>query len=726
MNLSFLPCEPMPNKKTSSVKKVVRKATDSLSNQSIRATSVVSSAFPKSVREYWEQLDWGGLFEHFGNKTLQRGRNYAGDGNVQSLWVTKNGKNLLAVVVGTHDYKTRVTLEEGRRKNQFVPSSTCSCPVGSDCKHGVATIVRFLDFLVNNKPIPLCRELEDDTWEIVTENEKTKTMKIDFDEYDDDDSWEDDEHEWNDDDEPQVFVPKTFAKTNDLASDLEVKLNGKSSKELVAIILRLFNDYDNVREHFKQEAFAESVAKSGNIAKLVEKAIKLIDKAVDGVSYEHRRYGDCSALELNPVTEIIKQFGKFDDALAAVDRVARYLIKKGCRYADDTGAEDTSEINLVFDAMAKTLIASKTPPVSIILWAYEVSRIDEYDFGGYAFKTTIFDRAWPIKVWSGVADALLAKMYENIAENRDFETLRSIVETLDKASRQKEATDLLRTEAVHIRKYEMLVDRLIEFAFLDEAEKIAWEQRQIELKQENRSDYYYRNDLWPDRLKKIAEKKKDWPMQASIEAVEFFEHPCDRTILPLLQTAKKMKVEPAVRRSLEAFLQTGEFPTAVQKELEGAKPTTKDRQSWPIPFFAFVIDEKKQQPRFDVLCDWAIAEKRPKDVVRWFDELSKQKENVRKIDDEKVADAIIDTHPDRAFRLYRDLAEHEMEATRNYPSAVRLLRKARKTLEALGRAADWPTLIAEIRATHRRKSSLMKQLDELNAGSIVNQKRRGK
>jgi len=72
------------------------------------------------------------------------------------------------------------------------------------------------------------------------------------------------------------------------------------------------------------------------------------------------------------------------------------------------------------------------------------------------------------------------------------------------------------------------------------------------------------------------------------------------------------------------------------------------------------------------------------------------------------------------------LAEHEVEATRNYPLAVRLLRKVRKTLETLGRAADWPKLMAEIRATHRRKGSLMKQLDELNAGSIVNPKRRGK
>ena len=188
----------------------------------------------------------------------------------------------------------------------------------------------------------------------------------------------------------------------------------------------------------------------------------------------------------------------------------------------------------------------------------------------------------------------------------------------------------------------MLVDRLIEFGFLDEAEKIARKQRQIELEKEKRPGYC--RDSWPDRLKKIAEKKQDWATKASIEAMEFFEHPWTQTIQALLQTAKKMKVEPMVRRSLEIFLQTGKFPAVVQKSIEGAKLTTKDRQNWPIPFFAFWVDEKKQKPRFDVLCDWAVVEKRPNDIVRWFDELSKQKTGVLEISREKVADAIVDSH----------------------------------------------------------------------------------
>jgi uncharacterized Zn finger protein len=65
-----------------------------------------------------------------------------------------------------------------------------------------------------------------------------------------------------------------------------------------------------------------------------------------------------------------------------------------------------------------------------------------------------------------------------------------------------------------------------------------------------------------------------------------------------------------------------------------------------------------------------------------------------------------------------------MEVSRDYPSAVRLLRKIRETLASWGRSVEWQPLLAEVRATHRRKPSLMKHLDELEAGSIVNQKRR--
>ena len=143
-------------------------------------SSCVSAKFPKTVRDFWENLAWSDINDKFGTKTMQRGRDYANSGNVQSLWATEDGKNLLGIVLGTEEYQTLVTLENGKRKDQFLLSSSCSCPVGCNCKHGVAVIGKFLDKLAKNEAILPCVELKEDTWEITSATGKKSTLKIDF------------------------------------------------------------------------------------------------------------------------------------------------------------------------------------------------------------------------------------------------------------------------------------------------------------------------------------------------------------------------------------------------------------------------------------------------------------------------------------------------------------------------------------------------------------------
>jgi len=273
----------------------------------------------------------------------------------------------------------------------------------------------------------------------------------------------------------------------------------------------------------------------------------------------------------------------------------------------------------------------------------------------------------------------------------------------------------------------MLTDRLIAFGLLDEAEKIALEHRQTEAaNQHERRGYYH--DPWPDLLKRIAELREDWPTLASIQAAEFFIQPWSSKLKQFLLTVKKIEgIEPVVRKSVQEFLQSGEYPVAIIKSFNNEKPTPSERKRWPIPFFFFQRETKSPEPLFDVLCEWAMDESRPDDVVKWFDEYQKSKMfQPRGVNQEKVADAIVESYPDRAFRIYRDIAEHEMEVTRQYAMAVKILRKARNALELAGHSNDWPHVMEEIRATHRRKTNLMKELDNLETPSIVQQKRKGR
>lgn len=660
------------------------------------------------VCNFWEQLSWSDIAEHFGNPTTQRGRDYAKHGHVESIWTTEDGKNILAVVRGSNEYHTLVTLSENGKKKQFEFHSECSCPVGYDCKHAVAAIAKYLDLLANNKPIAGCAKRDDKTWEVFSPN-GTKDI-ITIDEYDEDD--------WNESQPVSLSVRKSKAGKDGLKTALKEKLQAKSAKELSDLIILLFQQYGEVQEHFERETFAESVAATGDIAQLVDKAVKFIDKAfADNSHSRHSRYGE-SLPDLGPVLTVVKQFATFDDPLPAIDRVARHAIKKAIHFVEGSHVEDTSEIDDIFCTMVDMLLQSKTSPVTLILWAHEISNISDY---GLAESGTyrILDHSWSAKVWSDVADEMINT---DPAKYR----LRTIVKTLDKANRQKEATNLLRKEAPKTNEFRMLVDRLIEFNLLDEAEKIVFERRQAEAKTA-KERYGHYHDHWITLLKTIAERREDWLTLASIQAAEFFQQPYYTALKQLLFTVKKIEgIEPEVRTAIQKFLQSGKYPAAVKKASNNENPTPHEQKQWAIPFFVFPLDTKWSGPFFDILCEWAVNERRPDDVVKWYDEYVKNKTPQRRgIDHEKVADAIAESHPDRAFQIYRNTAEYEIEVTRQYVRAVKILRKARKALEQSGRGEDWSKVMEEIRTTHRRKKNLMMELNNLETPSIVQQKRKG-
>ena len=693
-----------------------------------KAKTSKASAKNSPIHDFWQQLSWLKLAEFFNDRTIKRGRDYAENGNVESIWATDDGRNILAVVIGTEEYHTLVWLSEDENEESgFSLESECSCPVGNECKHGVAAIAKYLELLAKNKPIARCVRKDEETWEAFLPNGKKKTFTID-DWEDDEDDWDDDD--WDDDyeDEPPRRASRSVKKIKTTANDglvktLTEKLQTMSSQELTSLVLLLFTESGEVQEFFERETFVELLAATKDVAKLAEQVIKLINEEFSSACYadKERYYGE-SSLDLNPVLAVIKQFSRFDDPLAAIDRVAKHLLMKARRYVEVTHVDDADEINGIFSGMAEVLIESKADPVKAILWVHDFAVADEYEFANDA-ENRIFEHAWPAKVWSRVADEMLA----DPTIYRDSWSLRTIVGVLDKAKRQKEATDLLREKAPQIDDFEILVHHLITLGQLDEAEKIALERRDVEfITGVNRSGFY--NDPWPNYLKEIAEKRQDWPALASIQAAEFFERPCCDHLKTFLLTVKRVAgIEPAIRKSLEEFLQSGEYPSAITKSLQNEKPTPSEWKRWPLPFFSFQAKIEKPEPFFSVLCEWAMDECRADDVIKWYDECQKAKPSQhRGLSREKVADAICESHPAKAFEIYRLAAEHEMEVTRQYSQAANILRKARAALEKAKRGGEWHRVMEEIRATHRRKTNLMKELDELESLPIVQQKRKGR
>jgi hypothetical protein len=79
----------------------------------------------------------------FDGATFQRGRHYALDGAVRGLEVSGDGRQLWAQVRGSaqRPYRVEVTVADGRGRRVV---SYCTCPIGSQCKHGVAVMLSAL------------------------------------------------------------------------------------------------------------------------------------------------------------------------------------------------------------------------------------------------------------------------------------------------------------------------------------------------------------------------------------------------------------------------------------------------------------------------------------------------------------------------------------------------------------------------------------------------------
>ncbi len=89
------------------------------------------------VRQIWYNLFEKSLHELFDAKTVMKGKEYWEFGHVLEVYM--NGLEITARVSGSYlpEYKVTIDLRPGRR----LLLNTCTCPVASDCKHVVATIL---------------------------------------------------------------------------------------------------------------------------------------------------------------------------------------------------------------------------------------------------------------------------------------------------------------------------------------------------------------------------------------------------------------------------------------------------------------------------------------------------------------------------------------------------------------------------------------------------------
>lgn len=291
-----------------------------------------------------------------------------------------------------------------------------------------------------------------------------------------------------------------------------------------------------------------------------------------------------------------------------------------------------------------------------------------------------------------------------------------LITALRSAGRQEEIIPLCEREAAETGSYLRLIKYLMEGNRREEAEQ--WIHQGIEATQKQ----------WPGVasqlrtiLREMREEENDWLGVAAFRAEDFFREPMLHTFQELQKAAEEAGVWPAVRAAAMDYLKTGDLPQTTERATKG-----QTIPPWPLPETGVMQSPERHQTRppiTNTLIAIAVAEKRPDEVLYWYDQRrpGQISGGWGEVSDDKIAEAVADAHPDRAVAIWKKMAEGQIAQTqvKAYPVAAGYLSKAGLTLQKLGREEEWQSYLAALRQANARKRRLVEILDGLTGRRII-------
>ena len=341
---------------------------------------------------------------------------------------------------------------------------------------------------------------------------------------------------------------------------------------------------------------------------------------------------------------------------------------------------------------------------------------DEYeiceDFADY------LHRRHPSSAWHILADRLLARLngMKDVKETTDFRRNYTrdrfsdwAIHALERSGRKDEIIPLCEAEAKRTNSYERLVECLIVLKRYEDAERRIQEGVRAT------------RGKWPgiaaglrNRLREIRTLEKNWPVIAAMQVEEFVRHPSWQVFTECEKDCEKVKVWSNVRESLLCYLEKGELPWK--------------QKGWPLPESGLDRPDANRRNRFplvDTLIGIAIAEKKPDQVLRWYDQRPKDRFGWYGVDEDTIATAVQTHAPDRAVAMWKNKAEQLIAQVKPsaYQDAAKYLRKAGAVMTLEKKAAEWEHYLKALRTVHARKRRLMEILDGLEGKPIIKGRR---
>jgi uncharacterized Zn finger protein len=208
--------------------------------------------------------------------------------------------------------------------------------------------------------------------------------------------------------------------------------------------------------------------------------------------------------------------------------------------------------------------------------------------------------------------------------------------------------------------------------------------------------------------------EQNWLVVTALRVEEFVRRPSLQAFTDCRKASVKAKAWPQVREFLLGYLEKGKLPWK--------------QRGWPLPESGLKQPEADQHNRFPLisdLIDIAILEKKPDQVLKWYDQRPKGRFGCPWLDEDAIADAVQAHAPDRAVAIWKNKAERLIAQVKPsaYQEAAKFLHKAGVVMAKQKNRASWEQYLGILRETHARKRRLLEILDGLDEKPIVKMRR---
>jgi uncharacterized Zn finger protein len=563
----------------------------------------------KTPLDRFSDLTWNDIEAWAGGKIVSRGQNYQQQGRVSDLAVTEDG-GLIAWVDGAARYATRVVLGK-----DGLPDSICTCPYELNCKHGVAVVIEYLKRVENNRSVPKTKQ-DDDRLKLLADEDRV--------------------------DEPNDAENGMY---EDLRQDIDAFLQGKTKAQLMALIHDLAGQYPEMARELsdRKQVF------SGNTETLVTRLRKEIRDLGNEPGWQNYWNSEGYTPDYSGIRkkfETLLKAGHTDEVLT----LGLELVTTGIRQVEESHDEGETAMEIA-DCMPVIIAAldrSSLDTADKLTWALDALLEDQFEVCE-AFAEYLH-RRHPKTAWSTLAERLLARLNglkgtkgaDDFSRNCKRDRLSDwAIYALERADREDEIIPLCIAEAKWTGSYERLVKRLVAARRYEDAEK--WIKEGL-------------RDLgkkWPgitaglrDKMREIRTLEQNWPVVAALEVEEFVRHPSRQAFTECKKASDKTEAWPKVSESLLRYLEKGELPWK--------------QKGWPLPKSGLDQPDPDQRNRFPLLGDLiniAILEKKPDQVLKWYDQRPQGHFGWLGVDEDAIATVVQAHAPDRAVAIWKNKAE---------------------------------------------------------------------